>query len=89
MASFDQKKTDRINELARLSKTRELTAEEKEEQAVLRKEFLENFRKGFESRLQNIQILESDGTLTKVRKKKKYKIGRTITGLHDGGRFFA
>ncbi|MBR2736724.1 MAG: DUF896 domain-containing protein [Firmicutes bacterium] len=73
MASFDQKKTDRINELARLSKTRELTAEEKEEQAVLRKEFLENFRKGFESRLQNIQILENDGTLTKVRKKKKYK----------------
>ena len=45
MASFDQKKTDRINELARLSKTRELTAEEKEEQAVLRKEFLENFTK--------------------------------------------
>ncbi len=73
MASFDQKKTDRINELARLSKTRELTAEEKEEQAVLRKEFLENFRKGFESRLQNIQILEKDGTLTKVRKKKKYR----------------
>ena len=73
MASIDQKKTDRINELARLSKTRELTAEEKEEQAVLRKEFLENFRKGFESRLQNIQILENDGTLTKVRKKKKYK----------------
>ncbi len=72
MASFDQKKTDRINELARLSKTRELTVEEKEEQAILRKEFLANFRKGFESRLQNIEILEPDGTLTKVRKKKKH-----------------
>lgn len=72
MASFDQKKTDRINELARLSKTRELTVEEKEEQAILRKEFLANFRKGFESRLQNMEILEPDGTLTKVRKKKKH-----------------
>ena len=71
MASFDQKKTDRINELARLSKVRDLTPEEKEEQAVLRKEFLENYRKGFESRLQNMEILEPDGTLRKVRKKKK------------------
>lgn len=71
MASFDQKKTDRINELARLSKTRELTAEEKAEQAQLRKEFLENFRKGFESRLKNIEILEPDGRLRKLKKKKK------------------
>ena len=71
MASFDQKKTDRINELARLSKTRELTAEEKTEQAQLRKEFLENFRKGFESRLKNIEILEPDGRLRKLKKKRK------------------
>ncbi len=71
MASFDQKKTDRINELARLSKTRELTAEEKAEQAELRRQFLENFRKGFESRLQNIEILEKDGSVTKLKKKKK------------------
>ena len=71
MPSFDQKKTDRINELARLSRIRELTPEEKDEQAVLRKEFLDNFRKGFESRLQNIEILESDGTLTKLKKRKK------------------
>lgn len=72
MASFDQKKTERINELARLSKKRELTPEEKEEQAVLRKEFLANFRKGFESRLKNIEILEADGSLTKLKKKKKH-----------------
>ena len=70
MASFDQKKTDRINELARLSKVRDLTPAEKEEQAVLRKEFLANFRKGFEQKLQNIEILEADGTLTKLKKKR-------------------
>lgn len=35
------KEIPRINELARLSKERELTAEEKAEQAMLRKKYLE------------------------------------------------
>ena len=33
-------KVDRINELARISKTRELTADEKNEQKALREEYL-------------------------------------------------
>ena len=37
-------KVDRINELARLSKERELTEEEKSEQASLRKEYLDEVR---------------------------------------------
>ena len=37
-------KVDRINELARLSKERELTEEEKNEQAKLRKEYLDEVR---------------------------------------------
>ena len=37
-------KIDRINELGRLSKTRELTEEERAEQAILRKEYLAEFR---------------------------------------------
>ena len=37
---MDKKKIDRINELGRLSKTRELTEEEKEEQKALRAEYL-------------------------------------------------
>ena len=69
MAEFEKKKLDRINELAHLAKERELTEEEKEERAVLRKEFLANFRKGFESKLQQIQILEPDGSVTPVVKK--------------------
>ncbi len=73
MPAFDQKKLDRINELAHEAKVRELTEEEKAERQVLREEFLINFRKGFETKLQQIQILEPDGSLTPVVKKEKKK----------------
>ena len=42
---MEKTKIDRINELGRLSKQRELTEEEKAEQAALRKEYLEEFRR--------------------------------------------
>lgn len=38
-------KVDRINELARLSKERELTAEEKAEQKLLRDEYIAEVRR--------------------------------------------
>ena len=37
---MDKKKIDRINELGRLSKTRELTEDERAEQKALREEYL-------------------------------------------------
>ena len=37
---MDKSKIDRINELGRLAKTRELTEEEKKEQKALREEYL-------------------------------------------------
>ena len=37
-------KVDRINELARISKTRSLTDEEKSEQAALREEYIKEVR---------------------------------------------
>lgn len=42
---MDKIKVDRINELARLSKERELTEEEKAEQATLRAEYISEFRR--------------------------------------------
>lgn len=42
---MDKVKIDRINELARLAKERELTQEEKAEQAALRAEYLAEFRR--------------------------------------------
>lgn len=41
---MDKKKVDRINELARLAKERELTAAEAEERRTLREEYLKFFR---------------------------------------------
>ena len=41
---MEKKKIDRINELGRLAKTRELTEEEKLEQKALREEYLKEVR---------------------------------------------
>ena len=41
---MEKVKVDRINELARISKQRELTEEEKKEQAALRAEYLAEVR---------------------------------------------
>ncbi len=42
---MEKSKVDRINELARLSKERELTDSEKAEQAALRAEYISEFRR--------------------------------------------
>ena len=42
-------KVDRINELARLSKERELTSEEREEQRLLREEYIAEVRRTLRS----------------------------------------
>lgn len=42
---MDKIKVDRINELGRLAKERELTEEEKAEQTALRAEYIAEFRK--------------------------------------------
>ena len=43
---MDKAKIERINELGRLAKQRELTEEEKAERAALREEYLQFFRAG-------------------------------------------
>lgn len=57
---FDKVKLARINELAKIAKQRELTDEEKAERAVLRQEFLENFRAGFRQQLDGITVVTPD-----------------------------
>ena len=57
---MEQKKLDRINQLAHKKKTIGLTDEELEEQAKLRAEFLEDFRKRFIAQLENIEIVDED-----------------------------
>ena len=62
---------DRINELARKSKTVGLTEEEKAEQAALRKEYLADIRKSLEATLSNVYFVEEDGSQTKLKKKNE------------------
>ena len=63
---MEQSKIDRINELARKQKTEGLTEEEKAEQAVLRREYIEGYKKSVMSQLDNMYIVEPDGTKKKV-----------------------
>lgn len=60
----------RINELARKAKAQGLTPEEAQEQKRLRQEYLDSVRKNLVSQLENMSILEPDGTRKKVQKKK-------------------
>ena len=55
-----QEKIDRINELARKSRTSEgLTPEEKEEQTALRNEYRAGFVRNLKAQLDNIEIVDA------------------------------
>lgn len=58
---MDNTKLERINELAALAKQRELTEEEAAERAVLRKEYIEEWRRGTIELLENTYIVTPDG----------------------------
>ena len=57
---MDKKKLDRISELSRKSRECELSSEEKEEQKMLRQEYLSAIRKNFRSVLDNIEFTDKN-----------------------------
>lgn len=61
----------RINELYRKSKNEGLTEEEKSEQADLRARYIASIRGNLRGTLNNISILNEDGTVTELSKKNK------------------
>ena len=67
---MESAKLDRINELARLAKERELTPEELTERDILRKEYLAEWRRGAEQVLENTYIITPDGKKRKLQKKQ-------------------
>ena len=67
---MDQTKVDRINYLARKSKTEGLTEEEKAEQKVLREEYIEAYRRSLRGLLDNTVIQRPDGTKEKIKPKE-------------------
>lgn len=68
---MEKKKLDRISELARISKERELSKAEKEEQRILRDEYRKGFVSCLTSQLDNTKIINPDGTVINVRDLKK------------------
>ena len=68
-----QEKIDRINELYRKSKAEGLTEAEKNEQAILRKEFIASIKKNVQSQLNNIDMVNEYGTIENLGEKNKKK----------------
>lgn len=60
----------RINELAALAKTRELTAEELTERDKLRRIYIDSVKQNLVGQLENTYIVRPDGTKEKVKHKK-------------------
>ena len=67
---MEKQKIERINFLAHASKERELTEEEKTEQAVLRQEYIAEIRASFGATLDNTVIKRPDGSVEKLKKHK-------------------
>ena len=66
---MENSKLQRINERARIKKERELTAEELAERDALRKEYIEEWRKGAIEVLENTYIQTPDGKKHKLQRK--------------------
>ena len=68
-------KIQRINELYHKSKKEVLTDAEKQEQQILRKEYIDSFRRNLRGQLDNISIREADGSITNLGEKHGIKKG--------------
>lgn len=68
-------KIERINELYRKAKSEGLTEEEKVEQQVLRRQYIDDFKRNLRGQLDNISIKEADGSITNLGEKYGIKEG--------------
>ncbi len=67
---MENSKLERINELARLAKERELTPEELSERDTLRKEYIAEWRQGAIAVLENTYVVTPDGKKHKLQKRR-------------------
>ena len=63
----------RINELYHKSQNVGLTPEEKEEQQKLRREYVDSIKRNMKAQLDNIDIVEKDGSITNLGEKYSKK----------------
>ncbi len=66
---INDQKLARINALARKSKAEGLTAAEREEQAALRREYIEAVRANLRGQLNNIDIINKEGKIENLGEK--------------------
>ena len=66
-----KEKMDRISELTRISRERELTEVEQSERQALRQEYLAEWRRGTIETLESLRIENPDGTIVPLKKKKQ------------------
>ncbi len=66
---MEQKKIDRINELARKAKAEGLTAEELKERDALRREYIDSVKASLVGQLENTYIQRPDGSKEKIKRK--------------------
>ena len=76
--SIDEQKIARINELYRRSKAEGLTDAEKQEQKLLRLEYVQAIRANLRSQLNSIDIEEKDGSIYNLG--EKYDMERKRKG---------
>lgn len=67
---MEQIKLDRLSELTRISRTRELTDEEKREREALRNEYRQSVVGNLRSQLESMTIIEPDGSKVRVKDRK-------------------
>ncbi|MCR4436086.1 MAG: DUF896 domain-containing protein [Clostridiales bacterium] len=65
---MEKTKIDRINELARKSKTIGLTDEEKREQQALRQEYVKACRANLKAALDSVVVVDKDGNRKALRR---------------------
>ncbi|WP_040486422.1 DUF896 domain-containing protein [Listeria grayi] len=73
---LEKSKIERLNLLARKKKVGTLTLQEKKEQAILREEYLKNFRTHMRGTIENTTVIDPKGndvTPAKVKALKKKK----------------
>lgn len=66
---MDNLKLNRINELARKSKAEGLTEAERQEQAELRREYIEAVRRNLRGQLDNIDVINKEGKIENLGEK--------------------
>lgn len=81
---MEQAKIDRINELARKKKTEGLTGEEKGEQAKLREEYIEGYRRSVRHHIEGLKIVDEEGKDITPEKLKEVQRQKGIHGRKPG-----